>query len=248
MRGRARPVVLLAALFLGMAWAGGASAQDPAPSVPAQPIAPVDRIAPADGAGAEGGMPTRTIETPPDSPQMVAAPILTVDQNTLFTGSAWGRRTQSVLEEEGGKIAAENERLAAQLSDEEAALTSRRETLDPAEFRKQAEAFDERATRVRRERAQAVQALNDWAETDRSAFYRAALPVMGEMMQDRRAVAVLDRRTVFVSLDAIDITADLVLRLDERLGDGAGQVPLPSAQGDGQAPAAEIPQPPAAAD
>ncbi|MEO1959831.1 MAG: hypothetical protein ABGW82_02440, partial [Paracoccus sp. (in: a-proteobacteria)] len=90
MRGRARPVVLLAALFLGMAWAGGASAQDPAPSVPAPPIAPVDRIAPADGAGAEGGMPTRTIETPPDSPQMVAAPILTGDQNTLFTGSAWG--------------------------------------------------------------------------------------------------------------------------------------------------------------
>ena len=40
------------------------------------------------------------------------------------------------------------------------------------------------------------------------------------------AVAVLDRRTVFVSMDAIDMTQDLVSRLNAELGDGAGTVPL----------------------
>lgn len=172
-------------------------------------------------------LPSRTIRTPADAASMAKALILTVDQDRLFAESDWGKRTQRVLEEEGGKIEAENERLAAQLSTEEATLTEQRGTMDPAEFRKQAEAFDTRATEVRRQRAQVVQDLNAWAEADRTAFYRAALPLMTEMMQERGAVAVLDRRTVFVSMDAIDMTQDLIRRLNADLGDGTGTVPLP---------------------
>lgn len=175
-------------------------------------------------------LPSRTIQTPAAA-KPLAAPVLTVDQDVLFAASAWGKRTQRVLDEEGSKIEAENERLAAQLSAEEASLTQQRGTLDPAEFRRLAEAFDTRATEVRRQRAQVVQDLNAWAETDRTAFYRAALPLMGEMMQERGAVAVLDRRTVFVSVDAIDMTQDLVGRLNAELGDGAGTVPLPVLDG-----------------
>lgn len=193
-------------------------------------------LATASGAGAQNvpdgaaqtppDLPSRTIESPRDATPMAKAPVLTVDQDLLFTDSNWGKRTQRVLDETGGRIAAENERLAARLSAEEATLTQQRGTLDPAEFRKQAEAFDTRATEVRRERAQVVQDLNAWAAADRAAFYRAAQPLMARMMQERGAVAVLDRRTVFVSLDAIDLTQALVARLDAELGDGAGQVPL----------------------
>ena len=203
--GRIAAVVLLAL-------AGGAAGQDLPGEVPQTPAPPA--------------LPSSTIETPKDAKPLTAAPILTVDQELLFAESDWGKRTQRMLEETGGKIAAENERLATQLSAEEKALTQQRGTLDPAEFRKQAEAFDIRATEVRRERAKVVEDLNAWAEADRAAFYRAALPLMGEMMQERGAVAVLDRRTVFVSLDAIDLTQDLVARLNKDLGDGAGTVPL----------------------
>lgn len=167
-------------------------------------------------------MPSRTIPSEADTPRQPESPVLAVDQERLFTGSAWGKRAIAELEEAGNTIAAENERLAAQLSQEEADLTEQRKTLDAAEFRKRAEAFDARATEVRRDRAQAVQDLNDRAEADRNAFYQAALPVMGEMMKARGAVAVLDRRTLFVSLDAIDITGDLIAELDKVLGEGPG--------------------------
>ena len=183
-------------------------------------------------------LPSRTIQTPADA-KPLAAPILTVDQDVLFAASDWGNRTQRVLEQEGSKIETENQRLAAQLSAEEATLTEQRGTLDPAEFRRLAEAFDTRATEVRRQRAQVVQDLNAWAEADRAAFYRAALPLMGEMMQERNAVAVLDRRTLFVSMDAIDMTQDLVKRLNAELGDGSGTVPLPVL--DGKQPRAGAP-------
>lgn len=197
-----------------LALPGGAGAQQAPEGTPAAP-----------------DLPSRTIQTPADAIPMSQAPILTVDQDVLFAASDWGQRTQRVLDEEGSKIEAENERLAAQLSAEEASLTEQRGTLDPAEFRRLAEAFDTRATEVRRQRAQVVQDLNAWAEADRAAFYRAALPLMGEMMQERGAVAVLDRRTVFVSMDAIDMTQDLVRRLNADLGDGAGTVPMPDPDG-----------------
>lgn len=215
--------VILAALS-----SGPIMAQDPevAPQMPgsdpAQPTAP---------------LPSSTISTQGMPEQAVNAPILTLDQDVLYLSSDWGKRAQAQLEAEGDVISTENERLTKLLSSEETRLTEQRGSLPPAEFRKLAESFDLRATEVRRERAQAVQQLNAWAEADRSAFFRAALPVMGQIMQEHGAVAVLDRRTLFVSLDAIDVTQDLIALLNEELGDGEGAVPLPQeaeAEGSGQ--------------
>lgn len=190
-------------------------------------------LAPPEAPNAEQ-LPNRTIQTDENGPDYLTAPVLTVDQDRLFAESAWGQRAAAELDEKGSRIEAENERLAKQLSDEEAELTRKRETTDPAEFRKLAEAFDARATRIRRERAQVVQDLNAQAEADRNAFYQAALPVMGEVMQRRGAVAVLDRRTVFVSLDAIDITDELIAELNARIGDGPAAQPGEKAAGQQQ--------------
>lgn len=172
-------------------------------------------------------LPSRTIPLPQAEGPPALSAVLTVDQDALYLQSAWGLRAQERLEAAGEQIAAENERLTELLSGEEAGLTNQRATLAPAEFRRLAEAFDLRATEIRRERAQAVQALNTWADADRNAFFRAALPVMGDVMEQRGAAAVLDRRTVFVSLEGIDITRSLIDTLDATIGDGEGAVPMP---------------------
>lgn len=210
-----RPVSLALALAL-LAAAGAGAQQADIPVLPEAQPKP-DQVE---------ALPSQTIHGATEPGAEITAPLLTVDQDRLYANSTWGKRALAMLDNEGSKIAAENERLATQLSDEESRLTAQRATMDPAQFRQLAEAFDRRATQIRRERAQAVQDLNDWAESDRNAFYRAALPVMGEVMKSRGAVAVLDRRTVFVSLDAIDITTDLVTQLDGELGDGTGVVPF----------------------
>jgi len=181
-------------------------------------------------------LPSSTIPAPQVPGPAQITPVLTLDQDVLYLDSAWGLRAQARLEAEGKVIAAENERLTELLSAEEARLTEQRATLPAAEFRRLAENFDLRATEIRRERAQAVQSLNMWADADRAAFFRAALPLMGEVMQERGAVAVLDRRTVFVSLDAIDVTDTLISALNARVGDGEGAVPLPETE-KGVAPA-----------
>jgi Skp family chaperone for outer membrane proteins len=207
----------------GTAQPGPAAEPDAGGSSPVSPVSPAPVVPTQD----QQRLPSSTISGPGGVQAIAIAPILTVDQDRLFSESSWGQRVQAQLEAEGQTIAAENTRLADLLAAEERTLTDLRATLDQAEFRRRAEAFDARATEVRRERAQAVQDLNARAEADRAAFYQAALPVMGDMMQARRAIAVLDRRTVFVSLEEVDITTDLIARLDETLGDGSEQSKIP---------------------
>lgn len=220
---------LIAALVLALPGVALAQAENANPGDrSADAVLPAPEMPTPGIPSATDDLPARVIAQPEVSGPPVSA-ILTIDQNRLYSESAWGRRAQSLLEAEGRKIVAENERLTQLLSSEEAALTKQRATLPPDEFRRLADAFDQRATRIRRERAQAVQALNDWADADRDAFVRAALPHMGDLMSERGAVAVLDYRMVFVSLDAIDITEALTERLDREIGDGAGAVPLPEA-------------------
>lgn len=170
-------------------------------------------------------LPAQTVPVSDDDTQ-IPTPLLTIDQDVLFKQSLWGKRAQAEIDEQGQALQAENDRLAAELSAQEAKLTEQRPTMDAAEFRRQAEAFDLHATTVRRERAQAVADLNARAEADQSAFYKAALPIMGEVMKLRGAAAILDRRTVFVAADSVDITAELVTRLDQGIGDGSEQSTL----------------------
>ena len=60
----------------------------------------------------------------------------------------------------------------------------------------------------------------------RQQFYDTALPVLGKLMTDRGAVAIIDRTALVISFERIDITDEAIARIDEVLGDG-GQAPAP---------------------
>ena len=149
-----------------------------------------------------------------------ASAILTVDQDRLFNASAWGRRVAAETEADAQALAAENRRLEAELTAEEQALTDERATLSAEEFRAAADAFDAKAVEIRRTQDAKERDLLRSREAERQRFYNTALPVMGRMMQDRGASVILDRRSVFLSAEALDITDELIARIDAEFGDG----------------------------
>lgn len=163
-------------------------------------------------------------------PAQTAVLILDVEQ--AYLASEWGQRAQRDIEAAAREIEAENTRMEDQLVSEERALATERATLSPAEFREKAEVFDMRAQEVRRERRQAAVDLGTRAQADRTAFVDAALPVIAAIMQDRSAGVVLDRRQVMAATNAVDITQQLIERMDRDVGDG-GQLPdlPPAAEG-----------------
>lgn len=163
-------------------------------------------------------------------------PVMTLDQDALFRRSAWGMRVQADLEQRGREIADENDRLAEQFSREEQELTSLRETLSAEEFRKRADEFDKRVVEVRREREEALRELQTRADAERTAFFRAILPVLTALMRERGAVAVLDQRAIFVAAESIDVTDDLIARMDAEVGAGPEPDATPDTAQEGVTP------------
>lgn len=155
----------------------------------------------------------------------VPSPVVTVDQEALFDRSAFGLRSKAEIEAASAALAAENRTLEVELGEEERRLTDLRPATDPTEFRRMAAEFDARVVEVRRRQDQKGRDLARRQEEARQEFFRAALPILAELVRERGAVAILDSRAVILSADAIDITDEAVRRIDEVLGDGSGPAP-----------------------
>ncbi|WBU62659.1 OmpH family outer membrane protein [Paracoccus aerodenitrificans] len=148
--------------------------------------------------------------------------ILVLDFDQAYLRSAWGRNSQQEAEAVAREIYAENTRLEEDLIAGEQALKEERDSLTPAEFRRRAEAFDARAQTIRRERAEVLRDFEARNQADRNAFVQATLPAAAAIMQERGAAVVLDRQQALIAANAVDITDELVIRLDASLGEGPG--------------------------
>lgn len=160
-------------------------------------------------------------------PVIGGSPIVTLDPERLFAKSQFGQRVTRQFDVASAELLAENRRIEAELGAEEADLTRRRPTLPGAEFRALADAFDARVGRARDEQDSKGRALQRRRDQERQAFLVRVPPILAEVMRGLGAVAILDGRSVFLSVDGIDITAQAVARVDAVLGDGAALELLP---------------------
>ncbi|WP_417205283.1 OmpH family outer membrane protein [Antarctobacter sp.] len=162
-------------------------------------------------------------------------PILVIEFERVFSESAFGLRVNSEIEQAGRAIATENRRIEAELTEEERRLTDLRPTLAPDEFRKLADAFDEKVQLLRDEQDAKARALGARTEEARRRFLTVAQPVLEGLLREAGAALILERRTVLVAADAIDITDRTIARIDAQIGDGAPEDPAPD-------PAPQVPE------
>ncbi len=154
------------------------------------------------------------------TPMLQSSPVLTLDQERLFLASAYGARVMREIEAASRALAAENREIEAQLEAEEKDLTNRRATLTAAGFRPLADAFDAKVVDIRRVQDEKLATLNGRRDLERQVFYQAVAPVLGDLVREAGAVAILDARAVFLSADRIDITDEAIARIDQLLGAG----------------------------
>lgn len=150
----------------------------------------------------------------------VISPVLTIDSERMFLESAFGRRVAAEIEALSAELASENRGIEADLEAEERELTEVRATMDPEEFRALADAFDQKVQQTRLAQAAKGRALNAQLDEEREVFLNAAAPVLEQLMREADAAVILERRSVFVSASAIEITDNAIALLNETLGDG----------------------------
>lgn len=148
-------------------------------------------------------------------------PIVTLDRDRLFSESLMGKAMTARLEQASAELVAENRRLEAALEAEEKSLTEQRATLPADEFRKLAAEFDSRVEELRTAQENKSRALSRQRDEDRQRLFDAAIPILGALMVDLQAVAIIDRSAIILTFDQLDITALAVAKMDETLGDGS---------------------------
>jgi len=151
----------------------------------------------------------------------VVSPILTIESERFYAQSAFGQRVAREIEADGAVLAAENRKIEADLTEEEKMLTEQRAQMEADDFRVLADAFDEKVQTIRRTQDAKARVLNQRNESDRLEFVNAAGPVLEVLMRDAGAAVILERRSVFLSANAIDITEDAIQRMDAAIGDGS---------------------------
>ncbi|MFV0245580.1 MAG: OmpH family outer membrane protein [Qingshengfaniella sp.] len=167
-------------------------------------------------------------ETAPAAP---AAPfqILTLDQDLLFLRSDFGQRLQRDLEQARDELAGENRRIEADLVAEERDLTAQRDQMTAAAFAPLAAAFDDRVQRIRREQETKSDDLQRQLDDARKAFVGAIGPVLADLARRHRASVIIDRTAILLALEGVDVTAEAVALINERLGDGTAETGQDSA-------------------
>jgi len=150
--------------------------------------------------------------------------ILTIDVDELFTQSQFGTRILGDYRYGRENFAAENRLIAAGLREEELALAAQRSAMTDEAFRREAEAFDEKAQAIRRSQDAKERELEAILTDGRDRFLEVSRPILEELMLSRGASAVLDRRSVLLSLGSVDITTVAIEQIDAAIGDGTASL------------------------
>lgn len=146
--------------------------------------------------------------------------ILVLDQDSLFSDSLYGQRVQQEVAEAGRTLAAENRQIEAELTAEELQLTEDRGTLPRDEFMVMAAEFDQRVEAIRARQDAKGRALTAAADAAQRRFFELVVPILLEIVQERRAAVIMDSRSVLLAADTVDITDAAIAAVDAQIGNG----------------------------
>lgn len=147
--------------------------------------------------------------------------VVTLDQEQLTLNTKYGKALQAQFEAETAALQAENRKIDATLEAEERELTLKRGTLDAASFRPLAAAFDKKANDLRSAQDAKALDLTNRRDARRQKFFTQIKDIIGKTMIDHGAVVALENSATVVRLASVDITAEVIARIDEQLGDGS---------------------------
>lgn len=154
-------------------------------------------------------------------------PVLSLDQEQFFALSQFGTAALAANKVAVDALAAEFVRLESALEAEERDLTTRRAGLTVAEFNALALAFDTKVEAIRTAQKARPAMLQQALDDEKLRFFDAARPVLGALMAERGAFAIIDKRAVVLGFEAIDLTPVAIARINAVLGDGRAVLPAP---------------------
>lgn len=146
-----------------------------------------------------------------------APTVLVIDQERLLQETQFGIALRGQVSQRAQELAAENRQIEVDLTAEELELTNRRTSMAPDEFRVLADAFDTKVQAIRAEQEQKSDELAVIQDEGRQRFFSEVLPIISDILNERGALILIDKRNALLSADTVEITDEAIRRADESL-------------------------------
>lgn len=176
----------------------------------------------------------------PSRAQSAALPapvILIVDLQQILQDAKAAKGVQAIINQEYSSYTKEVAQQEDDLQKARAELERQRTVLAPDAFNTRArdlqQRYDELGQVVQGRRQSLQQSLNEAMQQVKNA----ALTVIADIVKERKANLVIEKQAVVFEAEGMDVTADAVARLDQKLA--SVPVKLPKADGEGSAKPAD---------
>lgn len=142
-------------------------------------------------------------------------PVVIVYQDRLIEDSLAGRALRREEEETAAGLLQERREIERAFEAEERELVEKRRTMTREAFAALAEDFDTRVRAARQAQEEKAIALQRSIETNRKRFLDSLRPVLIEVMQRFGASVMMEGRSVVLSDPSLDVTGEVISRMDE---------------------------------
>jgi Skp family chaperone for outer membrane proteins len=140
--------------------------------------------------------------------------IIAFDRDKVFQNSEAGRVLDAKIQTLRDDLVAENDRIYADLEAEEKSLLTLKGSLSSEAFRLKADAFDTKVTAIRAEQKLKSETVQQAYDQGARTFEQSLNVVLTEIAREVGAVAVFERKQIYLMSGSIDISAEAIRRLD----------------------------------
>lgn len=144
-------------------------------------------------------------------------PVVVLDVQRVLRDSAAGKAAGQQLSEMRTRYQAEIAKSEEQLRSEQEELGRQRSLLSPEAFDERRRGFEQKLQQTQRLVQERNSSLEASQRQVREEIGKVVIAVVSEMMKERGFSLVLDRAQIVASDTSIEITADVLKRLDSRL-------------------------------
>ncbi len=149
--------------------------------------------------------------------QTAAANILVVDTVRIQEQAAAAKSVQSQIRDFETKLQAAAKSAEEKLKAEEIGLKQQQTLLAPEQFDVKRREFETRVSDEQRKLQQSQQDMQVAVRTAQGTLLKALEPILKELMKERGANLMVDRRMVLTSSESLDVTSTVIERLDKKL-------------------------------
>jgi Skp family chaperone for outer membrane proteins len=178
-------------------------------------------------------------------PALPTPAIIVVDTNQILRDSKAAKDVQAQLEKQQSAYSKEVSQKESDLKNLQDELERQRTVLSPDVFAARSQEFQRRYVALDHDVQVKRQALQQSLNEARDKINSAALQIITDIAKDRKANIVMEKAALVYMADGLDITPEVIRRLDEKLPALAVNLPkdTPPPEAAAQAPGSGPPTP-----